>query len=304
MLQQTRIEAVIPYYDRFMDRFPTVQALAEAGEEEVLKYWEGLGYYSRARNLHKAAKEIVCMGGFPGTKDALLKLPGIGEYTAGAIAAIAFGQETLAIDGNVMRVVSRLETLRNNVLEPSARKQAERLLSAGYPKGHASSFVQGLMELGETICLPKDPQCQNCPLAETCLAKKQGLEKELPIRSKELLRKEENRQVFLVRDEAGRLLMKKRPSKGVLGGLYELPNILKKSDDPSAIEKELFETYGIKIRLQEKLGEKKHVFTHIVWHLEVWKAAAADQDLNDAEYIKEEDVMLPTAFKKLLSMET
>ncbi len=304
MLQQTRIEAVIPYYERFMDRFPTVRELADAPEEDVLKYWEGLGYYSRARNLHKAAKKIRNEGSFPKTQAEWMLLPGIGEYTGGAIAAIAFGQETVAVDGNVMRVVSRLESLTGNVLEESSRKTVKELLFSGYPSGHAGFFVQGLMELGERICLPKEPQCEVCPLKEYCLARMQGKEKELPIREKKQVKKEETRQVFIVRDEIGRLLLNKRSSKGVLAGLYELPNIVKRSDDPKEMEKDLEMTYGMQLHPEKRIGDTKHVFTHIVWHLEVWEASAGIITGKETlEHRAEEDVMLPTAFKKLLGME-
>ena len=182
MLQQTRIEAVLGYYQRFMQAFPTVEALAGAPLERVLKLWEGLGYYSRARNLHKAAQQIVERGGFPRTSAELQTLAGIGEYTAGAIAAIAFGEPALAIDGNVMRVVSRLYALEEDVLLASSRKHVKELLLQVYPKNRASDFVQGLMELGELVCIPKPPRCERCPLQTDCQALARGLQTKLPLR--------------------------------------------------------------------------------------------------------------------------
>lgn len=305
MLQQTRIEAVMDYYARFMQAFPTVQDLAAAPIEKVLKLWEGLGYYSRARNLHKTAVKVAEMGSFPKTYEELRRLPGIGEYTAGAIAAIAFGEPVCAIDGNVMRVVSRLYALEQDVLLPAAKKNVEVLLNAEYPKDRASDFVQGLMELGELICLPQSPKCEICPVQALCKARAEGRETSLPVRLPRTKQKAQERVVFIL-VSAGRVLLTKRDEKGVLGGLWEYPNV-----EAGALEEALpilKEEYGLEATEMEYISRVTHVFTHIRWQMAVYKGKAKD-DVNLAALRRpyiwadvdalEEEVMLPTAFRKI-----
>ncbi len=306
MLQQTRIEAVMGYYQRFMEAFPDVQALAQAPLEQVLKLWEGLGYYSRAKNLHKAAQEIVMRGSFPDQKEEIQKLPGIGDYTAGAIAAIAFGKEETAIDGNVMRVVSRIYALEDDILLPASRKKVKEILEGVYPSGEAGNFVQGLMELGELICIPKAPKCEICPVQEECKAKTEGRQSVLPVRIPKTKKKTEERIVLLV-EEQGRILLTKRPEKMLLGGLWEYPNVL--TADPARVPALTQEKYGMQLKIQEYVGEVEHVFTHVRWKMRVYKAqkkdaagfAAARREYKwaDEKQLKEE-VMLPTAFKKII----
>ncbi|MBO6157680.1 MAG: A/G-specific adenine glycosylase [Firmicutes bacterium] len=325
MLQQTRIETVIPYYLQFMKDYPTAKALAEAPMEEVLKHWEGLGYYSRARNLKKAASLIneaneagkyPLSAGFPDTWEAIKGLPGVGEYTASAVGAISFSLPAPAVDGNVMRVVSRLYGLWGDVLDPKNRKAVTGLLEAVFPKQTPGAFVQGLMELGELICLPKSPKCQACPIQEACLAFEKGWTEALPVRIPKQKRTTRKMAVVLLRRQDGALLIAKREESGVLGGLWELPNVPLQEGWESALE----EKYGIRVTVLDKIKDAKHVFTHMTWMMEVWRAETPDGAASsgmeegqsaapgeDSQRIRfaskgelEEEIMLPTAFKKLL----
>lgn len=312
MLQQTRIEAVLGYYTRFMEAFPSVEALAEAPLEKVLKLWEGLGYYSRARNLHKAAQEVAARGSFPQNKEEIQKLPGIGDYTAGAIAAIAFGKPETAIDGNVMRVVSRIYALEDDILLPASKKQVNEILKSVYPQEAASDFVQGLMELGELVCLPGAPKCENCPIRGECRAFAEEKQNSLPVRIPKTKKKTEER-IILIVEENEHILLAKRPEKALLGGLWEYPNVLTK--DPAEVERLTEEKYGIGLKILEHIAETEHVFTHIRWKMHVYKAKpAVAGDLDDLscftaarrEYMwadekkLESEIMLPTAFKKII----
>lgn len=310
MLQQTRIETVLSYYRRFMEDYPTVRDLAGAPLEDVLKHWEGLGYYSRARNLFKAAGIIAAnqdqglypeSHGFPSDFESIKALPGIGEYTAGAIGAIAFHLPVTAIDGNVMRVVSRLYALRGDVMLESSRKNVKALLMENYPAETPGAFVQGLMELGELICLPQSPRCESCPLKTECLAREQNLTAEIPVRIPKTKRKTEKLDVYLVRDARGRLLLHQRDEAGVLGGLYELPNV-PSGANPSAV-------LGLPLVPGVLLMETRHIFTHITWNMQVFEACWEGKDDDPLPegwlFAGEEDlktrIMLPTAFRKILS---
>ncbi|HEX5036423.1 MAG TPA: A/G-specific adenine glycosylase, partial [bacterium] len=222
MLQQTTVEAVIPYYERFLKRFPTVKALAEGPEEDVLKLWSGLGYYSRARNLHKAAGMMT--GDFPDTVDALMVLSGIGRYTAGAIASIAFGRRAPIVDGNVIRVLSRLFLISEDPKSSAGQKVFWRKAEEILPHEHLGDFNQALMELGATVCSPENPACLICPLSEDCRARREGRPEDFPMPKK----KTEYRDVRMsaaVVEEKGRILFLKRPATGLLKGLWELPMV-------------------------------------------------------------------------------
>ena len=273
MLQQTRIEAVIGYYHRFMEAFPTVEALAAAPMEAVLKLWEGLGYYSRARNLHKAAQQVVELGGFPSDYEAILKLPGIGDYTAGAIAAIAFGQPVTAIDGNVMRVVSRIYALEEDIMLPASKKKVKTILESVYPKDRASDFVQGLMELGELVCIPGNPRCEACPIREHCRALAEGKQNVLPLRVPKTKKKVEERIVLIVEEEDKVLLMR-REEQGLLSGLWEYPNVM--AFQPEEAAQAMKEIYGIAIEPTDFIGEAVHVFSHIKWNMKIYRGKVAD----------------------------
>ena len=305
MLQQTRIEAVMGYYHRFMEAFPTVEDLAGAPIEQVLKLWEGLGYYSRARNLHKAAQQVVERGDFPSSYEEIVKLPGIGDYTAGAIAAIAFGQPVTAIDGNVMRVVSRIYALEEDIMLPASKKNVKSILETVYPSGRASDFVQGLMELGELICIPGNPRCENCPIQEQCQALAEGKQTVLPLRVPKTKKKSEERYVLIAENEE-KVLLTKRPEQGLLAGLWEYPNVVAESVQEA--EEKFLQEYGLEVSLTEAIGQAEHVFTHIRWKMQVYGGKVRDIDGFAAmrrPYIwasreqLEKEIMLPVAFSKI-----
>ena len=263
MLQQTRVEAVIPYFEKWMARFSTVKSLAQADEENVLNHWEGLGYYSRPRNLHKAAQMVVEKfgGKLPRSIDELRKLPGIGRYTAGAIASIAFGFDEPVLDGNLRRVYARLF----NVDIPADSTEGEKMLwniaNENLPKGKAGDFNQAMMDLGATICLPKNPRCLLCPLLGECEAQKLGVQEERPV----LKRKAEVPHVVhaaAVIVNRGRALLAKRPSKGLLGGMWEFPNGEVTGDPAKGLAKAIRAGYGLKVRAGEAVTTVEHAYSH------------------------------------------
>jgi len=265
MLQQTQVETVIPYYKRWLKKFPTVRTLASASLDEVLKAWEGLGYYSRARNLHKAAKLIAekRRGKFPKEFEAIRNLPGIGRYTAGAIASIAFGLPYSVLDGNVARVLVRLYAISKPPKDPEVSKElwqyAEKLL----PKKNPGDFNQALMELGARICLPKKPLCLFCPLQEHCEARELGMEESLP--AKGPTRKIPLLQVAVaILKNKDRYFIQRRPPEGLLGGLWEFPGgKIEEGEKPEeALHRELREEIGVRVRVLRKLPLVRHAYTH------------------------------------------
>lgn len=260
MLQQTRVEAVRGYYIRWMNTFPTVFDLANADEEAVLKAWEGLGYYSRARNLHKAAKTLVSEndGKLFEDKKRLLGLSGIGEYTAGAILSIAFGEREPAVDGNVLRVFSRLNAEAIDVKDVKVRSYVAESLRPYMKEGKTSSFTQGLFELGALVCIPDTPKCGECPLTASCLAFSQNRQKELPIKAKKKEKKVIDLTVFVISYQ-GKFAIRKRPDKGLLANLYELPN-----REGKISEEEVLSLYD---GVARPLPDATHVFTHIIWNM-------------------------------------
>lgn len=267
MLQQTRIEAVIPYYHRFMQACPDVFRLADIPEEQLLKLWEGLGYYSRARNLQKAARIIVEQydGKLPADYDRLLELPGIGEYTAGAIASIAYNIPVPAVDGNVMRVLARLTGDSTDVLSSGAKKHFADTVYKMLPSVHAGRFNQALMELGETVCLPKSsPNCVSCPWQSECRAFADETVANLPVRSKKKPRRVEERLVAVVcvAGDPPRVLLHKRPSEGLLANLWELPNALI-AEETQLLPTEIQE----QCRYVRELDRAKHIFSHVEWRM-------------------------------------
>ncbi|MBO4749644.1 MAG: A/G-specific adenine glycosylase [Lachnospiraceae bacterium] len=267
MLQQTRVEAVKPYYERFMHALPDIAALANVPEEDLLKLWEGLGYYNRARNLKKAAQLIVAQygGRMPADHEALLALPGIGSYTGGAIASIAFGVRKPAVDGNVLRVLSRLRADDRNVSDAKVRKAVEEELEDAMPKDRPGDFNQALMEIGACVCMPNGaPRCDACPLAKECLAHAEGKELAYPIKEAKKARTSEDKTVLLIRD-TGRVALTKRPSKGLLAGMYEFP-CLSGHIDAQEVVRYLSE-HGLKVLRILPMGDAKHVFTHKEWHM-------------------------------------
>ncbi len=267
MLQQTRVEAVKPYFERFVREIPDVRALAEVPEEKLLKLWEGLGYYSRARNLKKAA--ILLMeqyrGELPQSAEKLEKLPGIGSYTAGAVASIAYGQPEPAVDGNVLRVAARLEASRKDTADAAVKKELRSRLREVYPTGQESAFTQALMELGATVCLPNGaPLCEACPLAEMCEAHRTGVENELPVKAPKRERRVETLTVFLILSD-GMAALRRRPETGLLAGLWEFPNT-GGALSPAQVEK-ILPMWGIVAETIEPLPAAKHVFTHVEWRM-------------------------------------
>ena len=266
MLQQTRVEAVKPYYARFLESCPDVAALAEIPEERLMKLWEGLGYYSRARNLQKAARAVVEGHGgvMPATYEELLSLPGIGEYTAGAIASIAYGLRTPAVDGNVLRVLARVSGTDADITLPETKKHFREALARVIPEA-AGDFTQSLIELGATVCAPnREPMCESCPLRDSCAAFGEGRTNEIPVRSPKKPRRVEERTVFLIRD-GDRTALSKRPQKGLLSGLYELPNIRGHLGEAEALAH--LRSLGFEPLRIQRLENAKHIFTHIEWHM-------------------------------------
>lgn len=267
MLQQTRVEAVKPYYERFLKALPDIHALAQVPEEELLKLWEGLGYYNRARNLQKAAIQIEenYGGRMPQEYEELLKLPGIGSYTAGAIASIAFGQAVPAVDGNVLRILSRALADDGDIMEQRVRRRAAETLSLIMPKERPGDFNQALMELGATICVPNGaPKCEACPWKNLCLAKEYGEIDQYPKKSPKKARTIEEKTVLILQDEEKTALVK-RPAKGLLAGMYEFPSLSGHKSEDEVLK--YLEEIGYKAIHIQRLEGAKHIFSHREWHM-------------------------------------
>ena len=273
MLQQTRVAAVLDYYRRFLEAAPDVAPLAALSQDRLMKLWQGLGYYSRARNMQKAAVQIVedYGGVFPNTYEAIRGLAGVGDYTAGAISSIAFGLPVPAVDGNVLRVISRVLADREDILKQSVKRQMEELLRSVMPEDKASEFNQGLMEIGAMVCIPGgQPKCRECPLESVCLAKRQGLTEVIPYKAPKKSRKVEERTVLLI-ESGQQIAVQKRPDHGLLASLYEFPNYegtWKKEDVAALLEQEAgCQGLAGDIEGIEKAGEAKHIFSHVEWHM-------------------------------------
>ena len=289
MLQQTRVAAVLPFYNRFMARFPTVMALAAAHEEAVLAEWAGLGYYSRARNLHHAAQVVVALGGeFPSNRAALLALPGVGDYTAAAIGSIAFNLPLAAVDGNLLRVIARLDDDPSDIGNARTRARFTDRAQALLDHKHPGEFNQAMMELGATVCLPKSPRCNECPVSAHCAARKVGRQSELPVKARKQSKVHLEVVVLIIR-RRGRILLRQRPKDaGQMAGFWELPEV-------SAVPEAL---------VGAKVGEVRHTITHHHYRFDVmlaeWSGTAhkplAWKDLNNMN-----KVLLTTAAKKALA---
>lgn len=303
MLQQTRVEAVKPYYERFLKELPDVRSLAQAEEEKLLKLWEGLGYYNRVRNMQKAAQQIMTEyhGEFPNTYEEILSLKGIGNYTAGAISSFAYDLAYPAADGNVLRVVARITGDASDIMKQSTRKQMEDKLSKVIPSDASSDFNQGLIELGAVVCVPNgEPRCEQCPAASFCKARLEGRVEELPVRSKAKERKVQKKTVFVFR-ESDRTAIVKRPDKGLLAGLYELPNV------PGHLKRQEAEDYCKNIGLMpvrmKKFPAAKHIFSHVEWHMigyEIWVDELEKTNKEEYLFIHPDEIMnvypVPSAF--------
>ncbi|MFX3632249.1 MAG: A/G-specific adenine glycosylase [Candidatus Pristimantibacillus sp.] len=307
MLQQTRVDTVIPYYERFMSKFPNVRALAEAPEPEVLKCWEGLGYYSRARNLQAGAREVAAQygGEVPDDKSAVAGLRGVGPYTSGAIMSIAFNRPEPAVDGNVMRVLSRYFCLEEDIAKPATRIGIEKLAASLIPEGAAGDFNQALMELGALVCTPKSPSCLPCPVMAHCEARIAGRETGLPVKTKAKKPRPELRTAAIVVGSGaneGKVLVRQRPATGLLAQMWELPHmLLTKEQEPllavdenqmkeqaelgELLTRSIEADTGLLIRPQRWFMDADHVFSHIHWKMRIYIADLGD--LSSSETINE-----------------
>ena len=304
MLQQTRVEAVKPFFERFMTELPTVKDLAEAPEDKLLKLWEGLGYYNRVRNMQKAAQKIEeeYAGKFPENYEEIKALPGIGNYTAGAIGSFAFGIPKPAVDGNVLRVVSRILASREDIMKAKVRTAIETALEEVIPKDCPGDFNQGLIELGAIVCVPNgEPKCEICPAAEICRARKEGIAMELPVKTKAKGRKIEKRTVLVFHD-SDTLAIQKRPDKGLLAGLYELPNLEGWLSQQEVIE--YSKSIGLSPIRIKKLPVAKHIFSHVEWHMKGYEIRVDELEKNCSkemifakEEVLKETYSIPSAFE-------
>ena len=317
MLQQTRVEAVRDYYLRWMEALPDVRSLAEADEEQLLKLWQGLGYYSRVRNLQTAAREIMEEHGgrFPAELGKIRQLKGIGDYTAGAIASIAFDQQTPAVDGNVLRVMSRINADYSDIKAAATKKKVAAQLAKLYPQagtGSCGDFTQGLIELGAMVCIPNGrPNCEICPAAEFCRAKEAGLQMELPVKAEKKARRIEERTVFVLTcgnpEKGGTIAVRKRPEEGLLANLAELPNVLGTLTADQALQKAW--EWGCSPAGLTRSMKCKHIFTHVEWHMTGYYITCGEcggpADANaPLRWVTEEEmeaeVPLPSAFQYFL----
>lgn len=306
MLQQTRVEAVKPYFERFLSDLPDIRTLALVEEDHLMKLWQGLGYYNRARNLKKAAEKILELHGgqMPEKYEDLIKLPGIGSYTAGAISSIAFGHAVPAVDGNVLRVLSRVLGSREDILKQSTKRKMEQLLAETMPKERVSAFNQGLIEVGAIVCVPNGaPHCGECPMESLCVARKKQLTDEIPVKTPSQKRKIEKLTVCILESDQGKqIALHRRNDSGLLASLYELPNV-----SGHLKEEELAAAFGVKeeqIIGIESLMKAKHIFSHIEWHMIGYRIrissripdrwiCATRQELRDV-------YALPNAFQKYM----
>jgi len=309
MLQQTTVKAVIPYFQKFVTRWPTVAALSAASLEEVLQYWAGLGYYSRARNLKACADAVVRdFGGvFPRTEIELRELPGIGPYTAAAIAAIAFGEKATPVDGNIERVVSRLFAVRQPL--PAAKPEIRNLAATLTPSRRSGDFAQAMMDLGAEICTPKNPSCLVCPIQPDCAASAHGLAEILPVKSRKLARPSRYGSAFLVQREDGAILLRQRPEAGLLGGMLEVPST--PWGDAQPPKREALRLAPVTTSWMTAPGTVVHVFTHFRLELVVYRALVpvdasftlwAEQDR--CRWVHRRDLhaqALPSVMKKIIA---
>lgn len=293
MLQQTKVDTVIPYYERFLDAFPTVFALAKAEEQAVLKMWEGLGYYSRARNLHIAAKQVVneFNGIVPNDPKKISTLKGIGPYTRGAVLSIAYDVPISAVDGNVMRVMSRVLGITDNISEAKTKKKFEKMMDEMITEQNPSSFNQGLMEIGALICTPRNANCLHCPVREQCTAFAEGLVNELPVRGKQAKQKVIDYYVLIIRDDTGKVAIEQRPSKGLLANMWQFPMV---TTDHIRMNNWLENPYEIGIRLTKKKGEIRHVFSHLIWNLHIFETEVSLDDQSEMPFTMVKEAALDT----------
>ena len=314
MLQQTRVDTVIPFFNRFIEWFPTLHDFAEADEEKILKAWEGLGYYSRVRNLQTAVREVKeKYGGIvPNEPKEIIELKGVGPYTAGAILSIAYGKPEPAVDGNVMRVLSRILLIKEDIAKPKTRKIFEDAVRAIISHENPSYFNQALMELGAMNCTPSDPACMLCPVQEHCVAFSEGVQSELPIKIKVVKTKKVALISGVIINEQGQYLVQKRPEKGLLANLWEFPSF--SFPHKKVLNKDMYEdafavAYDGRVALaKEKIAEIQHVFSHLVWNIDAY-AGIIKEDIatdvlerNRLRWVKEEEMnelAFPVPFQKV-----
>jgi A/G-specific adenine glycosylase len=312
MLQQTRVDTVIPYFNRFIEWFPTIGDLANANEDKVLKAWEGLGYYSRVRNLHSAVKEVneKYNGEVPNTPKEIADLKGVGPYTAGAILSIAYGIPEPAVDGNVMRVLSRILLIWEDIAKASSRKVFEKAVRQLISHDNPSAFNQALMELGALICTPTSPSCLLCPVRDHCQAFHEGVQTELPIKTKKSSQKSVQLAAVILKNEQGKFLIHKRPQSGLLANLWEFPNI--EVQQPLITDRkqisQLFEnTYRINSKLEKSIGQIEHVFSHLIWNITVYTGVISPEFQTSEEwkfvtFDEMEQYAFPVSYQKMLKL--
>jgi len=276
MLQQTRVDQVTPYFNRFMKRFPTMKSLAAASQEDVLKIWEGLGYYSRARNLHKAARIIATQykGRFPNSAEEIIQLPGIGSYTAAAIGSLAFNLDLAVLDGNVIRVLSRLFAYTKDTRSTVAKKELQQLADALLVKGNAGNFNEAMMELGATVCLPKNPKCGVCPLSSACLGHQSGHSTDYPVKAPKKKVPHIVVGAAVITNRKGEVLIAQRRDQDMLGGLWEFPGGKQETGETiqQCIVRELKEELGINTETGDFLITVKHAYSHFTMEMHTYFA--------------------------------
>lgn len=299
MLQQTRVAAVLGYYARFLEAFPSVEALASAPEDQLMKRWEGLGYYSRARNLQKAARLVAQRGGFPDTYGGLLELPGVGDYTASAIASASFARREAAVDGNVLRVVTRLTDCHDDIALPQTKKAVRAQVQEVFPTAEPDIriFNQSLMELGATVCVPGGPpKCLLCPVRDLCLGHARGTAESLPVKAPKKARRTEDRTVFLLLRE-GKIALRKRPDAGLLAGLWEFPNVDGGLEEPAAGE--AVRAWGLEPKAWKNRLTAKHIFSHVEWHMTGYTLEVSGEGPGDFLWVDTlEHHAVPSAFAR------
>ncbi len=302
MLQQTRVEAVKPYFERFVEKLPDVERLADCEEETLLKLWEGLGYYNRVRNMQAAAREMTEQynGELPADYGKLQTLKGIGRYTAGAIASIAYGIDVPAVDGNVLRVITRVSGDEADIMKQPVKNKIEQILLQIMPKGRAGAFNQALMELGAIVCVPNGkPHCGECPWEAFCVAKAEGLIHKIPVKSRAKARKEEHKTVFVIQD-GERFVLRRRKNKGLLAGMYEFPNAEGYFSEKEALA--YVEDMGLVPLHIQKISDAKHVFSHVEWQMKGYavKVAALSEEEEQILFVEpgetRERYPIPSAF--------
>lgn len=307
MLQQTRVETVLTYYPRFLSAFPDLPSLASAPEDAVMKQWEGLGYYRRARNLHRGAQQVVeDFGGcLPSTVPELMKIHGIGAYTAGAIASIAFEQPVPAVDGNVIRVMARLHGIRENAGIPSVRRRIEEAAAQAVPRQRPGDFNQALMDLGATVCTPGTPSCERCPLTALCDAYREGDAEALPELPQKRPPRMLNYDVCLIYDDAGSRVLVRQRTETMLGGLWVFPMLESwhtLPELPGAVRRKT----GLRVEDVQPRGSARHVFTHQIWEMKLYAMQAVQQSAPEGwrfvTWTEMETLAMPTAMKKAVEV--